>query len=191
MQALLASASKDTSVKLWDAKSGGVVATLHGHKSMVNCAVWHPNGQWLLSAGKDSAIKVFDIRMLAEVNTFRGHERDVNAVAWHPFHEDCFVSGGADGALMFWGVAAGPLTATGGGGPVVALAPAHEGAVLALAWHPMGQTLCRPVRFLPCAGRQFCGSHYFVNDNRLSPTHSGGTDNCSKLWGRSRLAEQS
>ena len=26
----------------------------------------------------------------------------VSAVAWHPIHEGLFVSGGSEGALMFW-----------------------------------------------------------------------------------------
>ena len=57
-QALIASGSKDTCAKLWDAHTGSAIATLHGHKGMIQATSWHANGHWLLTAGKDNACKV-------------------------------------------------------------------------------------------------------------------------------------
>jgi polyadenylation factor subunit 2 len=77
---------------------------------------WNQNGNWLLSASRDQLVKLFDLRMMKEIQTFRGHNKEVTgkptklsnnflkAVAWHPFHEDFFVSGGFDGALIYWRV---------------------------------------------------------------------------------------
>ena len=132
--ALVASASKDTLVKLWCPRAGEAVASLHGHKNMVTAAKWNANGNWLLTASRDQTAKVFDVRTLRELTTFRGHARDVTAVAWHPLHEGLLVSGGYDGALLFWEVGQeGPQADTRGG---------HDAAVWALAWHPLGHVLC-------------------------------------------------
>jgi len=133
-KALLASASKDTLVKLWDAKNAQVVASLHGHKNMVTCAKWNANGNWLLTASRDQTCKVFDLRMLREFATFHGHGRDVTSVAWHPFHEELFVSGGFDGTILYWMV--------GHEGPQAEIRQGHEAAVWSLAFHPMGHVLC-------------------------------------------------
>ena len=56
-RALIASASKDNTCKLWDAQGGAAVATLHGHKQPVLFARWHAGGQLLLTGGKDFVCK--------------------------------------------------------------------------------------------------------------------------------------
>ena len=58
MQAVVASAGKDTLVKLWDVRAGApAVATLHGHKATVMQAHWNANGNWLLTASRDQTCK--------------------------------------------------------------------------------------------------------------------------------------
>ncbi len=34
--------------------------------------------------------------------TYQGHQRDVTSACWHPHQEELFVSGGYDGAMLFW-----------------------------------------------------------------------------------------
>ncbi len=45
-------------MKMWDAKGGKAVATLHGHKGAVTTAMWNGNGNWLLTAARDATCKV-------------------------------------------------------------------------------------------------------------------------------------
>ena len=59
MQSLIASGSKDTLVKLWDARVGGqALQTLHAHRAPLSSLAWHPNGRWLLSSSRDHIVKV-------------------------------------------------------------------------------------------------------------------------------------
>jgi len=56
-KAVIASGSKDGLVKVWDAKAGRNIATLHGHRNTVMQTLWNANGNWLLSACRDQSLK--------------------------------------------------------------------------------------------------------------------------------------
>ncbi|MCO5573785.1 hypothetical protein L7F22_027559 [Adiantum nelumboides] len=58
----------------------------------------------------------------------------LGCLAWHPFHEELFVSGSYDGAILHWLV--------GHEVPQAEFLNAHENSVWDLAWHPMGHILC-------------------------------------------------
>ncbi|VDP07945.1 unnamed protein product, partial [Soboliphyme baturini] len=132
---LLVSGSRDSQqpVKLWDPKTGQCIATLHEHKNAVMAVQWNQNGNWMISGSRDHLIKLYDIRMMKEVTTFKGHKKEVTALAWHPCHEGLFVSGGADGAMMFWMVTNDK--------EVGLMETAHEQALWTLKWHPLGHIL--------------------------------------------------
>nr|CAD2161696.1 unnamed protein product [Meloidogyne enterolobii] len=134
-KALIATGSRDSQqpVKLWDAKTGQCLATLHDHKNSVMAVQWNKNGNWLLTGSRDHVIKLYDVRMMREVQTFRGHKKEVTALAWHPVHEGLFVSGGGDGALGYWLVNNDKELAL--------LEQAHDMAIWTLEWHPMGHIL--------------------------------------------------
>jgi WD40 repeat protein len=57
---LLASASDDKTIKLWDASSGAVLQTLEGHSDSVNAVAFSPDGKLLASASHDETIKLWD-----------------------------------------------------------------------------------------------------------------------------------
>lgn len=58
---MLASASYDRSVKLWDAETGAELRTLVGHANRVQTVVFSPDGHWLASAGTDRTIKIWPV----------------------------------------------------------------------------------------------------------------------------------
>jgi len=133
---IVVSGSKDNQqpIKLWEPKSGQVLATIHAHKSTVMDCAWNENGNWLVTASRDHLLKLFDIRQLKEeVQTFRGHKKEASAVKWHPIHEGMFASGGSDGSVMFWQVGADKEAGV--------IETAHESIVWCLAWHPVGHIL--------------------------------------------------
>jgi hypothetical protein len=57
---LLASASDDKTVKLWDVATGVVLQTLEGYTSWVNAIVSSPNGRLLASASGDEVVQAVE-----------------------------------------------------------------------------------------------------------------------------------
>src|SRR5258708_28599038 len=57
---LMASASRDNTIKLWDPHTGEHLRTLEGHYSFVTSVSFSPDGALLASASDDSTIKLCD-----------------------------------------------------------------------------------------------------------------------------------
>ncbi len=62
---LLASAGRDSTIRLWNPGTGQPIRTLRGHTSWVNCVAFSPDGKRLVSCGgdglSDSELKVWDV----------------------------------------------------------------------------------------------------------------------------------
>src|SRR3954452_508528 len=58
---LLATASFDNTVKLWDFAAGKEVRTLTGHTGAVYCVVFSPDGQTLASSSLDQSIRLWNV----------------------------------------------------------------------------------------------------------------------------------
>lgn len=63
---LIASASADTTIKLWDALTGTICATLSGHVRPVNSVAFSPSRHYLISASNDRTIKLWKLSTTAE-----------------------------------------------------------------------------------------------------------------------------
>jgi WD40 repeat protein/thiol-disulfide isomerase/thioredoxin len=81
---LLASASKDNTVKVWDAQNGLEIHTLKGHTSNVESVCFSPDGKRLASASMDGTVKVWDARTGREALTLKGHTGAVLGVCFSP-----------------------------------------------------------------------------------------------------------
>jgi hypothetical protein len=51
---LIASASDDKTVRIWNASTGDTVMTYTGHSTSVKVLAWSPNGKYITSSGTDS-----------------------------------------------------------------------------------------------------------------------------------------
>ncbi|MBG1244230.1 AAA-like domain-containing protein, partial [Nostoc sp. NZL] len=69
----LASASADSTIKLWNRETGKEITTLTGHSSSVISVVFSPDGKTLASASWDSTIKLWNREAGKEITTLTGH----------------------------------------------------------------------------------------------------------------------
>ncbi|XP_072909296.1 notchless protein homolog 1 [Hemitrygon akajei] len=98
---LIASASFDKSVKLWDGRTGKYLASLRGHVSAVYQIAWSADSRLLASGSSDSTLKVWDVKAQKLSVDLPGHADEVFAVDWSPDGQRV-ASGGKDKVLRIW-----------------------------------------------------------------------------------------
>ncbi|XP_074105964.1 notchless protein homolog 1 [Cotesia typhae] len=98
---LIASASFDKSIKLWEATTGKFIKNLHGHIQAVFSIAWSADSRLLVSGSSDSTLKVWDVKAQSLAQDLPGHADQVYAVDWSP---DAMrvASGGKDKVLRLW-----------------------------------------------------------------------------------------
>ena len=58
---LLASGSKDATVRVWDMATGAEVSELRGHEGWVQSVAFSPDGTRIVSGGIGTAIRVWNV----------------------------------------------------------------------------------------------------------------------------------
>ena len=127
----LASGSYDTTIKLWDVKTGNLLQTLSGHSNSVLSVAYSPDGQTLASGSMDKTIKLWDVKTGNLLQTLTGHSDLVWPVVYSPDGQT-LASGSSDRTIKLWNVKTGNLLQTLTG---------HSDAVCSVAYSPDGQTL--------------------------------------------------
>jgi WD40 repeat protein len=131
---LLASASGDKTVRLWNADSGEGLRTLH-HSSWVNAVSFSPDGRLLASRSSDGSIKLWDTTLwAARLLRKPKNPRCVNGLAFSP-DSSVVASASTDHTVMLWDADSGELLRVlkGHGDSVSAVAFSPHGAHLASA----------------------------------------------------------
>uniref|UniRef100_A0ACD5XLS1 Uncharacterized protein n=2 Tax=Avena sativa TaxID=4498 RepID=A0ACD5XLS1_AVESA len=71
-QLLLASASFDSSIKLWEVEQGHLLYSLAGHSDAIYSVAFSPNGEYLASGSQDQSLHIWSVKEGKIVKTFRG-----------------------------------------------------------------------------------------------------------------------
>ena len=103
---LLATASTDQTLRVWDRASGEQLQVLSGHEAAVNACAFAPDGRRLASAGADGLVRIWDLTTAATVTTLQGHEAEVKRCLYLPDGLR-LVSASTDGTLIVWDLATG------------------------------------------------------------------------------------
>ncbi len=128
---ILASASSDKTLKLWDLSKAAEQCSLTGHTDAVVGAVFSPDGQRLASASKDGTIRLWDAQSGDQVNVIRSHKKDLLCICFRP--DGAMVAcGSSDGTVLLWDISTGRESFVLGG---------HLGAVTSVAFSPDGTML--------------------------------------------------
>ena len=104
---LLASASHDTTIRLWDAVNGDYLRSLQ-HPDLVTHISWSPDSRKLASGGFDQRVRIWEASSGELLHNLEGHEGSINEVAWSPDGQQ-LASASLDGTLKLWDPAAGGM----------------------------------------------------------------------------------
>ncbi|EDQ86160.1 uncharacterized protein MONBRDRAFT_33929 [Monosiga brevicollis MX1] len=98
---LVATASQDKLIKLWDAATGAERQTLRGHKRGVWSIAFSPVDQLLASASGDTTVRVWALATGTCLRTLEGHSNSVLNVRFVTRGQQ-LISSGSDGLLQLW-----------------------------------------------------------------------------------------
>lgn len=128
---IIASASEDLSIILWDAETNEIQGQLIGHRGAISDLAFSPDGTYLVSVGNDALIFVWDVANRQSLQQLTGHRNVITGVDFSPDGQE-IVTGSGDDTLMIWNIETGEMSQQLEG---------HSDSVRAVAYSPDGQTI--------------------------------------------------
>ncbi len=102
----IVSASKDRSVRIWDATTGAQLGVLEGHRASVNSASFSPDGSRIVSTSEDKTVRIWDATTGVLLKVLEGHVASVNSASFGP-NGSQIVSASKDRSVRIWDATTG------------------------------------------------------------------------------------
>jgi len=128
---VFASASSDTTIRLWDIASGKIVRLLQGHTDWVNALAFSPDGRFLASAGLDGTLRIWDANSGQEIHRLGVKEGWLLSLTFSPDGK-LLAAAGEDKIIYLYEVPSWRKVNT---------LKSHTGPIHALAFHPQNPIL--------------------------------------------------
>ena len=128
---LVASASRDKTIILWDVKSRQQKTTLLGHRQGVKSVAFSPDGTTLASTSYDKTVRLWDVAAGKETSSLKGHQKYVFCVAYSPDGKT-LATGSYDRTVILWDVEKKVSKA---------VLQGHDSQVFSLAFGPDNESL--------------------------------------------------
>ena len=110
----IVSASRDETVRIWNAATGECIRTLEGHAGYVFSASFNPDGSRIVSASRDETVRIWDAATGECIRTLKGHTSYVRSASFSP-DGSRIVSASWDDTVRIWNAATGKRIITLGG----------------------------------------------------------------------------
>src|SRR4051794_22500537 len=121
---LIAAASADGPIALFDAKTGQVRHQLLGHGFGTSDVAWSADGKWLASAGQDGKVRLWDPTTGLQIKEMAGGAAWVERVAWCPTVN--LLASAAGKKLRLWNL----------DGTMIREYPDHPSTIADIRWKP-------------------------------------------------------
>jgi len=128
---IVASASSDKTIRLWEIETGRMLRVLDHHRDSVTSIAFSPDGKTILSGSLDKTAAICDVKTGRLLHTLANHVDEVNAVAFSP-NGKTIASGSRDETIDLWNAATGELLHT---------IDSATSAVRSVAFSPDGEIL--------------------------------------------------
>ncbi|WP_052889571.1 WD40 repeat domain-containing serine/threonine-protein kinase [Thermogemmatispora carboxidivorans] len=110
--AVLASASRDQTVRLWDPMSGQIWRVYRGHRSEVRALAWSPDGLSIASGSADGFIHIWDVVTGRLRLSYQQQSLPVTSLLWlAQANGSLLASAGGSGCTYLWDSSRGELVA--------------------------------------------------------------------------------
>ncbi len=108
---MFASGSYDSTVVVWDARTGGKIARISCYPMRVIAVAWSPDSKTLAFCGSSKVATLWSLANRRAVATCRGHSEDVNDMAFSP-DGTLLATASDDGTTRLWNAHTGAAIAT-------------------------------------------------------------------------------